>query len=715
MVPDASTRPFSWLAPFILPLLLLALLLVEPTLDLRLPSSSSSPFQNPVHFWLIATAGAIALLMGIQMSVAAERRTDARLFLVALSVLSVAGFLILHALATPNILVQGRNAGFIIAAPVGLVLASLFAAASTVELSPERAKRLIAFRTLLRSGVLGFIAVFIVLALLKLPPLTWVPEEEAITTPILFCLVGIAPLPGFQFPVTAIIVAAVAAFGWTSWRYLQLYRRRPTTVLLGLGTAYGVLALTTLNLGLSRTWKISWWEWHALVTVAFWLLAYSAQQQFRREGNARQIYDSVYLEETIKQIRQEYSSALESLVTAMRRRAEAGDAGDVEAEAVAVGQRFDLSDGQVRVLEQAAAALAGEREQIARLGALVAVGQETSIILDETQLLRRAVALTSAAFGRDELRIGLVQGGKLDFPMELRSPMTMDSETNGIHIDLYNTALNTLQPAEHAGVLVLPLTVKGHAAGVLEACRGRGSFAERDRYLLRSLASQLSVALENARLYRQIDVLFRQYMPASVATTLLADPTQAALGGAVQEVSVMFGDIRGFTTLSERMRPPEVVRLLNRFFGAATKEVLVQGGTIDKFMGDAMMALFNAPTRQPDHALRACRAALAMQRALTPLTAEADNVARFGIGINTGEALVGNIGSEEIRNFTAIGDAINLASRLQTRAEGGQVLISANTYALVRDHVDVQPLGMLYVKGREEPVEAFLLLNVREA
>jgi len=253
--------------------------------------------------------------------------------------------------------------------------------------------------------------------------------------------------------------------------------------------------------------------------------------------------------------------------------------------------------------------------------------------------------------------------------------------------------------------------VKGRAAGVLEVRRGRGGFAERDRWLLRSLATQLSVSLENARLYRQIDQLFRQYMPASVATALIADPAQAALGGATREISVMFADLRGFTSLSERLGPPELVRLLNRYYGAASQVVLEQGGTIDKFMGDAMMALFNAPAQQPDHALRACKAALAMQRAIAPLVAEAPDMPRFGIGVNSGEALVGNIGSEAIRNFTAIGDSVNLASRLQSRAEGGQVLINGSTYAQVRGQVNAQPLGKIQVKGKEEPVEVFVLLE----
>ncbi|NJM06166.1 GAF domain-containing protein [Candidatus Gracilibacteria bacterium] len=378
-----------------------------------------------------------------------------------------------------------------------------------------------------------------------------------------------------------------------------------------------------------------------------------------------------------------------------------------------VAQQFGLSDGQARVLEQAAEALAHEREQIERLGALVAVGQESSIIQEEQRLLQQALSLSSAAFRYDQLRIGLIQEGRLDFSADLRGGPQLAPLSSQQQQRLFGQALRERGPVEIDNTLILPLTVKGKPAGVLEIRRERGSFADHDRWLLRSLASQLSVALENARLYRQIDLLFRQYMPSSVATALLADPNQAALGGAVREISVMFGDLRGFTSLSERLSPPELVALLNRYYGVATQLVLAEGGTIDKFMGDAMMALFNAPVTQEDHALRACRAALAMQMAIGPIAAEAPDMPRFGIGITSGSALVGNIGAEQIRNFTAIGDTVNLASRLQSRAEGGQILISGPTYALVRNHVEVRPLGQIQVKGKEAAVEAFILLAMR--
>jgi class 3 adenylate cyclase len=507
------------------------------------------------------------------------------------------------------------------------------------------------------------------------------------------------------------LTAAAGLYTFAAARYLAALRRRPGPVAAALAAACVILALVAVNVGLARTWRLSWWEWHALVLVAFGLLAYAVRRQIASEGSSRPAFDGIYLEETTARIRQEYGGALESLVESIQQRELAPEGAAGPAVSAAVAERFGLSAGQAAVLERAAEALAHEREQIERLGALVAVGQESSVIQEEGRLLGQALGLTSAAFRSDSFQVGLLQEGQLDFGAGLRAGPALPPADPEARARLLGAALRERRPAEEGATLVLPLTVKGRPAGVLEVRRAQGGFAERDRWLLRTLAAQLSVSLENARLYRQIDGLFRQYMPESVATALIADPAQAALGGATREISVLFADLRGFTTLSERLAPPELVALLNRYYGAAAEAVLAQGGTIDKFMGDAMMALFNAPARQPDHALRACRAALAMQRAVAPLAAEAPDMPRFGIGVNSGEALVGNIGSEAIRNFTAIGDTVNLASRLQGRAEGGQVLINAATYAQVRAQVEARPLGKIQVKGREELAEVYELLR----
>lgn len=707
-----STGPlWPWFAAPAVGLGALAFWMAAPAFDFRLPADPADPAGNPFHFWAITLAGLLALAVGLLMSEAGRRRADARMLLLALGMLSVATGVLLHALATPNILQQGRNVGFVTSAPVGLVLGAALIAASALELTPGQARAVVGWQGLLGAAVGAFWLLFGMLALLKLPPFSLAPAPEVVDTPLFFCLIGQTPAPLVQWPGTLALVGSTLLYGFAAARYLATFRRRPAPVSLALAAACVALTVVAFNVGLARTWHLSWWQWHLLVFLACGLLAYAVLRQYRSEGSARPVFDSLYLDETVRRISQEYTGALESLVEAIQLR-EAG-AGDAPPVSSAVARRFGLSQGQAAVLERAAEALAHEREQIERLGALVAVGQENSVIQEEGRLLAHALGLTSAAFRDDAFQVGLIQEGQLDFAAELRAGPALPPADPTARTNLLGAALRDRRPAEEAGILVLPLTVKGRPAGVLEVRRARGAFAERDRWMLRTLAAQLSMSLENARLYRQIDQLFRQYLPASVATALLADPAQAALGGATREISVMFADLRGFTSLSERLAPPTLVALLNRYYGAASQVVLGEGGTIDKFMGDAMMALFNAPAQQPDHALRACRAALAMQQAIAPIAAEAPDMPRFGIGVNTGEALVGNIGSEVVRNFTAIGDTVNLASRLQTRAEGGQVLINASTYAQVRDHVEAQPLGRLQVKGKADEVEVFLLLAVR--
>lgn len=216
-----------------------------------------------------------------------------------------------------------------------------------------------------------------------------------------------------------------------------------------------------------------------------------------------------------------------------------------------------------------------------------------------------------------------------------------------------------------------------------------------------------------AALHERVDALLHQYLSPEVASNLIADPTQAALGGREDVVTVLFADLRGYTSYSERRTPAEVVEMLNAAFGVAVPVVLDEGGTVIQFMGDALMAIFNAPHAQADHALRAARAALAMQRAVDGI-AGAGERPRFRVGINTGKALVGNIGAAAVRNYSAIGDTTNLAARLQTWAPDGSIVIGAPTYALIEKVAVVRPLGTPALKGKSQPVEVFELLGLRE-
>jgi class 3 adenylate cyclase len=214
-------------------------------------------------------------------------------------------------------------------------------------------------------------------------------------------------------------------------------------------------------------------------------------------------------------------------------------------------------------------------------------------------------------------------------------------------------------------------------------------------------------------LHERVDLLLHQYLSPEVATTLIEDPEQAALGGREVEVTVLFADLRGYTSYSERRAPAEVVAMLNAAFGVVVPIVLAEGGTVVQFMGDALMAIWNAPRAQPDHGLRAARAALAMQRAVGGLPG-AGTRPRFRVGLNSGPALVGNIGATQIRNYSAIGDTTNLAARLQTWAPEGSVVVGASTYELIREQAVVRQLGSPELKGKSVAVEVYELLGLRE-
>jgi adenylate cyclase len=183
------------------------------------------------------------------------------------------------------------------------------------------------------------------------------------------------------------------------------------------------------------------------------------------------------------------------------------------------------------------------------------------------------------------------------------------------------------------------------------------------------------------------------------------------LGGVNQTITVLFADIRGFTAFSEKANPEKIVGLLNRYFTAMTEIIFDHGGSLDKYIGDELMALFGAPNATPEDAGNAVRAAVAMQQRLGPLNdgLAADGYARIaiGIGMHTGEATVGYIGSERRSEYTAIGDTVNLASRLQSNAAGGKILISEATARAAGGLFPLKIREPMAVKNRLQPVNLF--------
>lgn len=236
-----------------------------------------------------------------------------------------------------------------------------------------------------------------------------------------------------------------------------------------------------------------------------------------------------------------------------------------------------------------------------------------------------------------------------------------------------------------------------------------------------ALVAQVGYLESRARAIRRT---FRQYVSGAVVEEMLAHPEQVRLGGEEREMTVLFCDIRGFTSLSENREPEQIVQLLNRFFTPMTDLVLQRGGTLDKYMGDAMMAFFGAPTRQPDHARRACRAALAMERQMETLNDAFRGEGVFppdsaglgiGMGLNSGPMAVGNMGSDRVFDYTVIGDHVNLGSRVEGLSRRYEVLIVVTefTCAAVGEEFLFRELDWVRVKGRREPVAIFELMAER--
>jgi len=219
---------------------------------------------------------------------------------------------------------------------------------------------------------------------------------------------------------------------------------------------------------------------------------------------------------------------------------------------------------------------------------------------------------------------------------------------------------------------------------------------------------------------REIRKMFSSYVSKRIVDELIRDPSKAKLGGDRKEITVLFSDIRGFTSFSEKLQPEEVVSLLNEYLGAMTEIVFAHEGTLDKFVGDAIVAFWGAPLSQPDHAERACRCALAMIDKLKQLqakwAAEGKHVIDIGIGINTGDMVVGNIGAPGKKmDYTVIGDNVNLGARLEglTRQYNNHIIISEFTCNKVKDILAVNELGSVTVKGKQHPVVIYDLVGMK--
>jgi adenylate cyclase len=264
-----------------------------------------------------------------------------------------------------------------------------------------------------------------------------------------------------------------------------------------------------------------------------------------------------------------------------------------------------------------------------------------------------------------------------------------------------------------------PLITESNVHGVLYADRldPFAAFSADDLELISAVAAQTAVTVETVKAHTRLAreevarANYSRFMPEYVVKQLLENPDSFRLGGVNQTITVLFADIRGFTTLSEHENPEKVVGLLNRYFTAMTEIIFEHGGTLDKYIGDGLMAIFGAPTATPNDAINAVRAAVAMQKRLIVLNEEL-RLAGFasinvGVGLHTGEATIGYVGSDQRSEYTAIGDTVNVASRLEGAAKGGQILVSEATARAAGNIFTMAQLEPIPVKNRVQPINLY--------
>jgi len=300
----------------------------------------------------------------------------------------------------------------------------------------------------------------------------------------------------------------------------------------------------------------------------------------------------------------------------------------------------------------------------------------------------------------------------------LSSDATMDARFSGAHSIIMQGIRSTM---------TLPLLHAGDLLGImhLDSLFTSNAFTEKDLQICTGMAAQAAISIQNARLATRIEkeaqtrAQISRLIPPSVVEQVLKGELTIEKGGRQTEVTMLFSDIRGFTTMSDGRPPQEIVNTLNEYFEVMVDILFKYSGTLDKFVGDEIIGLFGAPIAIDDAPYKAVSCALAMLQALEEFnrTRAAENQAaiRIGVGINTGNVITGSIGSTRALQYTAIGDAMNVASRLVNVAASGEIIVSEDTYRYVVGRVEATALPPVRVKGKAEELKVFRITGLRNA
>ncbi|MGD8858376.1 MAG: adenylate/guanylate cyclase domain-containing protein [Myxococcales bacterium] len=273
--------------------------------------------------------------------------------------------------------------------------------------------------------------------------------------------------------------------------------------------------------------------------------------------------------------------------------------------------------------------------------------------------------------------------------------------------------------------MAVPLIYSDELLGVmvLDSQVAANAFTDKDLQLTQALADQAAVAIQNSLYAQKIErealtrQRFERLLSPAIADLVVSGEVEVEKGGQSRQTTVFFSDIRGFTAMSERRSAQQIVDMLNEYFELMVEMVFKHEGTLDKFVGDEIMALFGSPVSHPDDAYRAVKVAVEQMHALEEWNlvrvAEGEEPIHVGIGINTGEVVAGYLGSSRALEYTVIGDVVNTASRLCSAAKAGEVLVSASTHEQVKDYFRTEELPPVQVKNKAQPLHVFRVLGER--
>ena len=377
--------------------------------------------------------------------------------------------------------------------------------------------------------------------------------------------------------------------------------------------------------------------------------------------------------------------------------------------------------------------------RLKELDVLYTVGKSVTELTNMNELLPRIVDAAALVTQAEESYIYLLEGDRLlcrahkrqnagrarpaDF--EPQDPMAVQVMKQGKPVLLKPEQL-AQQGIRSFSMAYAPMILRNNVMGVLGVSNITPEahiFTKHDAALLSTLTDYASIAIENARNFaalretkdketEQLRGTFERFVPPSVVDRVLTNPEDLKLGGTRREISVLFADIRGYTSWSENAPPEKVIEMLNDYLSLAAEVILAWNGTLDKFFGDGLMAIFNAPDEQGDHVHRAADAAIALMKAGEEMRARRGDDLSYSIGVNVGEAVVGFIGTDRAVNYTAIGDVVNTAKRLQELAPAGKIWVESAVVERLGDLAQVQPLGEIKMRGRKKPAFAFDLVGL---